>query len=68
MDVYIVLDGSTIVAVSARLQGAEERRANRALLLADQLHHGDRGGGWSRSQAIIYDRQQIITMQLQDAE
>lgn len=68
MDIYVVQDGSKIVGASTRVQGAEEIRANRALLLADQLHHGDRGGSWSRSQAIIYERQQIVNTELQDAE
>lgn len=54
-------DGYTVVGASARLQGAELIRADRCLLLADQLHHG-----WSRSQQIIYDRMKVITTQLED--
>lgn len=66
MDIYVVMDGMTLVGASAAMQGAEVLRADRALLLADRLHHGDRGGGWNRSQQIIYDRQKIVNLELQD--
>lgn len=68
MDIYVVLDGYVLVGASASLQGAEVLRADRALVLADRVHHGNRGGGWSRSQQLIYDRQRVENTDLRDVE
>lgn len=65
MDVYVVLDGPVLVGVSAKLQGAELLRSDWAQkLAAQQCLPGDTGP----LERVIYDRQQIVNTELQDAE
>lgn len=69
MDVYVVLDGGILVGVSAKLQGAELLRGNRAVKLADQAYtKGSDTPDWRSLERQFYDRQQIVNTDLQDAE
>lgn len=69
MDIYIVLDGMRVVGVSARQQGAELIRGDRAATLADELHPGDRTNPkWQQAQRIIYGRMLVENHELEDVD
>ena len=69
MDIYVVLDGPVLVGASARLQGAELLRSEWAVKLASQMVPVvPRGPVWEARRRVIYDRQQIVNTELQDAE
>ena len=77
MDVYVVLDGSTFVGVSARLQGAEVLRSDwarkQALATFPDVYvapewAANRRENRERFERVVYERQQIINSELQDAE
>ena len=74
MDVYVVVDweARTVVGVSAREQGGEVIRIDHACLLATKacppIGEGHDRGKWTRTRDEIYDRQQIVNTELQDAE
>lgn len=69
MDVYVVLDGPVLVGVSAMLQGAELLRADWAVKQADQaVPVGRDTAAWEARERVVYDRQQIVNTELQDAE
>lgn len=70
MDVYVVLDGAQIVAISAKMQGAEMRRADYARKLADQLHvQNSRDPGlWDELYQRAYARLHIENHDVQDLD
>lgn len=67
-DVYIVMDGSRVVGVSARLQGAELMRNDEALRLAEtRFWTGDRGSD-PNDGSEFYDRMRIENHELRDED
>lgn len=69
MDVYVVLHGPVLVGVSGKLQGAELLRSEYAdKLIRDAFGPGPLPADLRSMRDRIYNRQQIITTRLHDAE
>lgn len=65
MDIYVVLDEGSLVGAAAAPQGAELIRADHAAEAAGQYIEP---AFYDDMYRLVYDRQQIINTELQDAE